>query len=280
MVRSTTVGRLTGRLPALVALLLPVLGGLACMAWLGAPRPYLLANGMALLIGAALLLGLRAPATLRGERALALALLALLFAPLLTGPAINGIARWLPLGPVSLHAGMLAIPVLTVMAARDADYAAPLLLLALLASLLQPDAASAFAITIAAVGIYHAKPDWKLGVVALVGFFAMIIAALRGELPAQPVVERVLVQYAHQSVAATLALFAALVASFALMANAAPLERPARLALAGSLFGFTMMALMSNYPSALIGHGAAPIIGYGLALGLVRQSSPVRKSGG
>ena len=41
-----------------------------------------------------------------------------------------------------------------------------------------------------------------------------------------------------------------------------------RHALAGSLFGFSLAAIVSNYPSVLIGYGAAPIIGYGLALAL------------
>ena len=41
-----------------------------------------------------------------------------------------------------------------------------------------------------------------------------------------------------------------------------------RHALAGPLFGFSLAATVSNYPSVLIGYGAAPIIGYGLALAL------------
>lgn len=238
-------GRLRQRLPALLALALPVLAGIACMAAFGAPSHYLLTNGGGLLAGMALAAGLRAPPDARTNRILAMSLIALLFVPLATGPEQNGIARWLPLGPVTLHAGMLAIPPLAVLAARDADYAPPMLLLALLACLLQPDAAGTFALTIAAVGLHHAKQDWKLGAVAIVGFLATLLAALHGELPAVPFVERVLVDYAHRSVPAALGLFAALVVSFALV------------------------ALMSNYPSALIAFGAAPIIGFGLALGLV-----------
>lgn len=262
-------GRLRQRLPALLALALPVLAGIACMAAFGAPSHYLLTNGGGLLAGMALAAGLRAPPDARTSRILAMSLIALLFVPLATGPEQNGIARWLPLGPVTLHAGMLAIPPLAVLAARDADYAPPMLLLALLACLLQPDAAGTFALTIAAVGLHHDTQDWKLGAVAIVGFLATLLAALHGELPAVPFVERVLVDYAHRSVPAALGLFAALVVSFALVALAAPLQRAARLGLAGALFGFSVMALMSNYPSALIAFGAAPIIGFGLALGLV-----------
>lgn len=265
------VERLRQRLPAIAALALPVVAGIVCMALMDAPPRYMAANGLALALGLALLLGMRAPAGHRGERMLAAALLAVLFLPLLAGPSVNGITRWIALGPVSLHAGMIALPAIAVLAARDRDYAAPVLLTALLAALLQPDAALAFAVTLAAVGVHHAKRDWKLGLVAIAGFMGMMVATLRGELPAAPFVERVLVQYAMESPAAALGLFLALVAGFVAIVLAAPLERPARLALGGTLFGFSVMALMNNYPSALIGHGAAPIIGYGLALGLVRR---------
>ena len=70
------------------------------------------------------------------------ALLALLFVPLLTGPSLSGVARWLPLGPLIVHSGMFAVPALAVLAAQDRDYGAPILLTALLAAFLQPDAAT------------------------------------------------------------------------------------------------------------------------------------------
>jgi len=269
-VPASSLSRLRYRLPALVALALPVLAGIACLAAFGAPDGYVGANVAGLTVGIASLLLLSAP-ELRNARVLTLALLALLFVPLVAGPEYNDITRWIALGPVRLHAGMLAIPALAVLAARDPDYAAPILLAGLGAALLQPDAASGFALTIAAVGIHHATRDWKLGVTAIVGFLATLFMAVHGELPATHFVERVLVDYLSISPAAALGLFVTLVASFVSMALAVPMERPARLALAGSLFGFSLMALLSNYPSALIGHGAAPIIGYGLALGLVRK---------
>lgn len=261
--------QLTTRLSALLPLGVPVLAGLVAMALLGAPWVYLAANAAAL-AAACILLLLLPPLKTGGRiaRGLAIVLLLAMFLPLATGPELAGIARWIALGPVSLHAGMLAIPALCVIAARDPDYAAPLFLAALLACLLQPDAASAFALTFAAVGIHHVTRDWKMGVVAIAGFFAMMAAAVRGELPAVEFADRVLVQYATDNALLALGLFASLVVSFCLIALALPVARPARLALAGSLFGFSVMGVMSNYPSPLIGYGAAAILGYGLALGL------------
>ena len=266
MARGPILSVWTGRLPALLALAIPVLAGLAWMAWSGAPRTYFALNGAALLPALGWVAFGHLPAGERMRRVLAIALLALLALPLVTGPQINGIARWLPLGPLALNAGMLTLPLLAVLAAADRAYAPPLLLTALFVALLQPDAGAGFAVTFACVGLHHVSEDWRVGLAAIIAFFAAIAAALRGELPAQQFVERVLVDAALASPAAALALFAALLAGFLLILFAVSMPRAERFALAGTLFGFSIMAIMSNYPSPLIGFGAAPILGYALAL--------------
>jgi cell division protein FtsW (lipid II flippase) len=267
-------GQVAQRRAALLALLLPTGGGLAWLAWAGAPAGWLAVNGAALAAGLLWIAAGQCPASPALRRIIAAMLLAILALPLMTGPEINDVARWIPLGPFTLHAGMLVLPALVVLAARDAPYAAPLLLSAMLLALLQPDAASLYALTFAAAGLYHAGDDWKVGASAAAGFFAGIAALLRGELAPQMFVERVLVDAAYAMPAAGLGLFALMAASFALIVLAVPLERPARLALAGSVFGFTLLSIASNYPSPLIGYGASPILGYALALGLVRKARP------
>jgi hypothetical protein len=242
------------------------------MAAMGAPVRYLVINAAALGLALPWLLFGRMPVSTRTRRVLVVALLALLFVPLLTGPQLNDIARWLPLGPFTLHAGALAFPALAVLAAHEKDYAAPILLAALLAASFQPDAALGFAIVGAAVGLHDAMRDWQVGGVVIVGFLASIMTALKGELPAQPFVERVLVDAAMVQPLLALVLFAALVAAFVLMLKFVSLGRDARFALAGALFGFSLMAILSNYPSVLIGYGAAPILGYGFALGLIERA--------
>jgi hypothetical protein len=263
------------RLPAVLALAVPVLAGIGWMAWAGAPPAFLAVNAGAL-AGAMLWLGFgRLPTGPSARRTLAIALIVLFALPLVTGPQVNEIARWLPLGPFPLHAGMLALPLLLVLAAGTGDDAAPLLLAGLFVALLQPDAASAFAITFACVGLHHVGQDWRMGLVAIAGFFTAIAAALRGELAAQPFVERVLVSAALDHPLAAIGLFAALTAGFLLMLFAVPLGRAERFALAGTLFGFSVTAMMSNYPSALIGFGAAPILGYALALSARLEEEPI-----
>ena len=217
----------------------------------------------------------RGPHTAASRHLLTIALLIVLLAPLAISPQLQSISgdrvvRWLPLGPLVLHTGMLATPPLCMLAARNRQLAAPILLAALAACYLQPDAATGFALTFAAVGLHHVTKDWKVGVVAAIGFFASIKMALIGQLAPQPFVERVLVEAAGQSILLSLALAAAMVAAFFLILFAIPFDRAKRFTLAGLFFGFGIMALMSNYPTPLIGYGAAPILGFGLALGLHR----------
>jgi len=253
------------RFPALLAIALPVLVGLAYMATSGAPSAYPIVNGAALALSALIvLIGL--PPLGRRARIIAVAgLLALFVLPLLTGPSMNGIARWLPIGPFILHAGMLTIPALAVLAARDDRLGPPALAAALLIALAQPDFASAFALIGGAIGAYQVRSDWRFGLVVIGGFFIAIAAALQGELPAVPFVERIIIDALP-----TAPLMAALIAlsiagAVLIMLFGTGLPRIARYPTGMTLFGFWLAALISNYPTPLAGYGAAAIIGYALA---------------
>ena len=127
---------MAGRAAIMLALGIPVAAGLLYLVLGSAPLAYPLANALALLI--AVPIAAFAPLRLaeREQRVLTLVLLALLFVPLVSGPHLGTVARWLPLGPVNLHTGALALPALVVLAARDEDYAPPILLAALLAAIM------------------------------------------------------------------------------------------------------------------------------------------------
>jgi len=259
---------------AILALAIPVLAGLAYLFAFDATTNYLAVNATALAIAALWIALAPRPASSIARRVLIGLLLLLLFVPLLTGPSLNSVERWLPLGPFNLHAGMLTVPLLATLASEEPDHAPLLLSVALFAAFLQPDMATGAALMLAAVGIYDATRDWRHAVFAIVAFTASLVAAMRGELPAQPFVERVIFLLARTDPLAALGLLAALVASFYLIIGALPGREASRKALAGSLFGFSFAGLVSNYPSPLIGYGAAPILGFGLALGLF--ASPPR----
>ena len=99
---------MAGRMVCAIALGIPVLAGLAYLGLSGAPFVYIASNGLALVVALAATAFLRVRLSDRQCRILAVLLLLLLYVPLLTGPHVNGIARWLPMGPVALHAGALA----------------------------------------------------------------------------------------------------------------------------------------------------------------------------
>ena len=107
------------RVIAVLALAIPALAGLAYLFAFGAPSRFLAVNAGALAI-AVVVIGF-APNALSNitQRMLIGIALILLFVPLLTGPTLNGVERWLPLGPFTLHAGMLVVPMLMVLAGRE-----------------------------------------------------------------------------------------------------------------------------------------------------------------
>jgi len=263
------------RVPALLALAIPVLAGALYMVLAGAPSHYPLTNLGALALACLWIAFGRGPHTALSRHLMTGILLFTLLTPLAVSPEVTSVTgdkvlRWFPLGGISLHTGMLVAPGLCVLAARNRALAAPILLAAIGLVWFQPDAATGFALTFAAVGLHHVTRDWKVGLVAVIGFVASLMMAVRGELPPQPFVERVLVDAADTSIFLSIALGLALAACFALILFAIPFDRAKRFTLAGLLFGFAIMSLMSAYPAPLIGYGAAPILGFGIALGLHR----------
>lgn len=260
--------RLRERSAALLALTIPTLAGLAFMGAYGAPQSYLLINGVTLFVCLVWLVAARFSPTIRVMRIVGFAALVLLAVPLLTGPEISDVARWIPLGRFQLHSGMITVPLLAGVAATDRENAPAWLLAGIFFALLQPDGASVFALMVVAVGLYFAWRDWQPGVVAMVAFFAGILASLRGELPAQAFVEHVLADALLLNFAAGVGLLIATLAAFGLLLVAIHQPRAVRFAMAGSFAGFSITALLSNYPTPLIGYGAAPLIGYALALSI------------
>ncbi len=263
---------MTRRVSTIAALAMPSLVGLTYLALAGAPKNYLLVNGVALLLSLALI----ATDWPRVKRAhhlpILLVAVALLLVPFVSGVAINGVARWLPVGPLVLHAGLLTIPAISVLSAEKDVVGRAALLLALLAAFMQPDAGTGLALTGAAIGLYLARPHWMTGGIALLGFLASMSMLLRGELPAQPFVERILIDAADLSWWLAGGMLLAMPITVVMLAGLRGGTASQRYALAGSFAGFSLAALVSNYPFPLLGYGASAILGYGLGLKLIAPS--------
>ncbi|MFM7404760.1 MAG: hypothetical protein ACKO1N_11900 [Erythrobacter sp.] len=249
-------------------LLFPLIGGLYCLWSFGAPASLIAVNAGALAAALAWIMLGRLPKTPRLRLGIAAALALALFLPLLTGPDLSGVRRWIAVGPVSLNAGALLLPLLTMLAARETRSGPAILGVAAAALALQPDAAALAALALAAAVL--AAHGRSIGF-ALVSITAAALAALTfgaGALEPQLYVEDVLAHVATRSLwkAALLAILLFLVPLWHLVWDP-QLSRAEGYALAALLTGFGAMALIAPFPFPLIGYGAAPILGFGLALG-------------
>lgn len=248
-------------------LAVPALGGLAYLAAFGAPLRLIAVNAGALVLALAWILRGRQPSEPKARLGLAVLGAVLLFLPVLIGPEVGGVSRWLRAGPVLLHSGALLLPLVVVLAAQADRAGGALLAVATVALAMQPDAAMLAAL--AAAGAVLASAHRSVGF-ALVAALAAALAALtfgRGTLEPQVFTEAVLAQVWLSAPLAALALGALLfLAAPALLLRAAQIPRAEALALAVLLVTLGAMACLAHFPFPLIGYGASPILGFGLAL--------------
>jgi cell division protein FtsW (lipid II flippase) len=251
---------------AALALLIPCLAGLAYLALFGAPASYIALNACVLATGLVWVMFGRLPAGAGAMRAVMFGLVSLLALPMVTGPEVDGITRWIRLGGFSLHIGMAVIPLIAVLSAQDKKFGRIAQLSAMLLALWQPDPATALAMILAAIGANVAQRDPVWIAFALLGLCAAAAAAFLPNLPPQTFVEQIIPDLLVTSPLTALALALSLVASIALMLYPKGPDQAPRFALAGALAGFTLASLIGNYPTPLIGYGAAAIFGFALAL--------------
>jgi cell division protein FtsW (lipid II flippase) len=195
----------------------------------------------------------------------------------MTGITLEGARRWLALGPVQLHTASLVLPLAAWAYARGFDdrRVAPIAAGLALALLYQQDAGSALAWALAlgaATLVQRPRQAVPWAVVAAVALLAYAAWVEPDTLPAVPYVEGLLsATFATNpvlGVAAGVLLFS-LPAPFLLVAASRPERRAEALALAALWAGWIAANLLGNYPAPVMGYGAAPILAWGLSLGLV-----------
>lgn len=260
------------RLRLSLPLLIPSAGGLCYLYAFDAPARLLAVNAGALVLALAWIMLGRAPASRSLCLTLASAAALGLFLPLLLGPDVGGVTRWLPAGPVALHSGALLLPLITVIAAREPRYGPAILTLAGTALALQPDAAALAALAAASAVLARHHRSGSFAFVAAAGFSLAAITFGAGTLEPQVFTENVLPDVAERS--------ELLVAALALMLFVPPIwhliidrqtERAEGCALAALLLALGAMAVIAPFPYPLIGYGASPILGFGLALGITMR---------
>ncbi|MCA9739091.1 MAG: hypothetical protein KC645_15805 [Gemmatimonadetes bacterium] len=200
----------------------------------------------------------------------------ILLAVPLTAPGIEGVHRWLPLGPVHLHAGALVLPPLLVALYRAPWIPAVATAVATLGMLaLQPDAAQAGAFCGAWVAMALIRRQGRAGGVVVLCLLLALAAILRAD-PLAPVphVEGIVGLATRQS---------ALLGALALPSLAAIplalawfLTRPVGVLLALHGTGALLAAWAGHHPVPFLGYGVAPILGYYAAVALSLREDGVR----
>lgn len=244
-------------------LALPSLGGLAYLAAFEAPARLIAVNAGALAAGLVWVIFGRMPEGQKARLALAGGAALALFVPLLTGPIVGDVARWLPAGPVSLHSGALLLPLITVIAARERAWGPALLALAGAALALQPDAAALAGLAAAGVVLAAIHRSRAFTLVTASSALLALLTFDGGTLEPQVFTEGVLAQVAAASWLGAAALAAALFLAPLILLPMNDETRP----LAALLIALGAMAVIAPFPFPLIGYGAAPILGFALALG-------------
>lgn len=251
-------------------LAIPSLGGLAYLAVFEAPARLIAINAGALALALLWVLFGRMPASSTNRLALAcLAALALTL-PGLIGPEVGGVSRWLPAGPVLLHSGALLLPLITVQAAREAKVGPILFIVAGASLVLQPDAGALLGLGMASAVLAAMARSLAHGIVSVAALGLAVATFGAGTLEPQVFTEGALAQVWHSAPLFALALGGLLfLAPVWLLIRSPKVPRAEGAALAALLCGLSIAAVLAPFPFPLIGYGASPILGFGLALGAI-----------
>lgn len=251
--------------------------GMMVMAWGGAPRHFPVVNGVALLLGLIVAAGFAlVPRLWRwGSLAAAIGLLA----TALYGIEIDGIRRWVPLGPVQIQPAFLFLPFILCLYARcPRDPLAALAVVVAAAGIaLQPDRSMAVALAGVGLMILLALRDRMRAAVAVVALAALGAALMHADpLVPVPFVEDVLRHGWRAGPATAVALgIATLLLLLAPFVHIRRLEASRQRALVAFLLVWLMLLIASvigPYPTPLLGYGASAVIGYCIAIVTLRAT--------
>ncbi|HEY0016141.1 MAG TPA: hypothetical protein VGC13_07465 [Longimicrobium sp.] len=237
-------------------------------------------------VGALLCLGFARPraSTSRGTGLAVVAVLTVAaLAATLLAPGVDGVHRWLPLGPVRLHTAAVLLPLLLV-ALQGLSRARGWWLSALVALgvaavlLLQPDAAQATAFAAAALVLL--LPGAGRDPLRLAGMLALpVLAGLswlrRDPLAPVPHVEEIVGLAAGLGAGwAVAAVVSLLVLPLPFLLAARGVARQASLALGAYVAVTVLAAFVGVFPVPVMGYGVSPILGYFAGAALLLRTAP------
>jgi len=247
--------------------------GVPATIWIRNPLAWLAGTGLAMIV---------ARRALRMSPGPWLILTISLLAATLAAPGIEGVHRWLMLGPIQANLAALLLPAAIVASASFA--LSPLAAVAIMAVLVaQPDASQATAFAVAAILIVRGRGGW--GVVAGVAVAALAIMAWLRPDPLSPVPEVEGIMALAWAMSPALALLggAALVASAVLPAVLAGREGSRTRTAAHALSAYLLLTMIAPaigaFPVPLMGMGMSPIIGSWLGVGCLALFARLNRAG-
>lgn len=274
------------RLPYLLAPVPALLVGVLIMRMSSVPAGVWGQNVAAWAVGTLLCLGLwrtrGSSGRGRGFDFAAVLTLAALAATLLA-PGVEGVHRWLPLGPVRLHAAAVLLPLLLV-AIQGLSQARGWWISAGVAAgvafilLLQPDAAqaTAFAAGCLVLLLPAARRDpLRLACILVLPVLAGLAWLRRDPLAPVPHVEGIVGLAAGLGTGwAVAAVVALLVLPLPFFLAAREAGKHAGLALVVYVAITVLAPFLGSFPVPVLGYGVSPIIGYLAGLGILMRAAP------
>ncbi|GGP00224.1 hypothetical protein GCM10011329_35600 [Stakelama pacifica] len=247
--------------------------GLAYMAIAGAPMRYLGINVGALVIGMTMLalLGRTAAADQRWAGGAIIVMAGALLATAILGSEVEGAARWVSLGGLTIQPSLILLPVMLVVFSRTRSVQATAGIVAAAAAMaVQPDRAMAGMLLLCLAVLLVTRRDRHVVVTlaaGVIGFAATLVRA--DSLPAAPYVDQILYSSfeIHAGVGLAVSGGLALLLVPAIVGLCRDAENRATSAAFGAVwFASIMAAAFGNYPTPIVGYGGSAIIGYALSL--------------
>lgn len=193
---------------------------------------------------------------------------------------IEGVHRWIHIGPLALNVGFISIPVLLIVIYKMADHqnsnASNILILVIAAILcLQPDASMLSAFSIALVPFYYTNNKngfWKYSWILLLSLSCISWLNLDNLEPV-PYVEDILMLAVQQSIIYLLGCVISLVIMLIPFFKRDLSAHDKRISVSLGLFFLVLIlsTLLGNFPVPLIGYGISPIVGYLLSVSYVEK---------
>jgi cell division protein FtsW (lipid II flippase) len=252
--------------------------GMAVMVLGGAPSAYLAVNGGALVVG--LVIASALTFVPLGWRWPSLAAALALLATAVWGIEMDGVHRWVMVGPLTIQPAFILLPALLCSYARSPD--SPMLgasmVVAAVAVSLQPDWSMALALAVISCNMLTALRNRLTIAVAGAALIAFATALFRGgDLPPVRFVEGVIVDGLTRGwpIIGGLILLG-IAAVFAPILLAGRVELPQQRSLVMFVQVWTSLLIASVIgpnPTPLLGYGASAIIGYFIAIVVLRPSA-------